>query len=103
MARPDELIRLGFDSVSDLLDEQLQEIQVELWPYQSPDFSKFLELKEKGSSPQAWFFRIRMRNRKTNLEENFVFRFYRIIRCTQRRKSYHCSLTGIRTINTRLC
>lgn len=72
-----ELIRLGFDSVSDLLDEQLKEIQIELWPYPSPDFSKFLDLREKGSSPQTWFFRIRMRNRKTNLEENFVFRFYR--------------------------
>jgi fido (protein-threonine AMPylation protein) len=72
-----ELVRLAFDHAADLLDETLKEISVDCWPYPAPDFSKFVELREKGSAPQCWFFRIKMRNKRTALEENFVFSFFR--------------------------
>jgi hypothetical protein len=72
-----ELVRLAFDSAADLLDEKLKEISVDCRPYRAPDFSKFIELREKGSAPQCWFFWIRMTNKRTGLEEDFVFRFFR--------------------------
>lgn len=72
-----QLVRLAFENVADLLDEKLQEIRVEFWPYPEPDFAKFVELREKGNAAQCWFFRIRLRNRRTDLEENFMFSFYR--------------------------
>lgn len=72
-----ELVRLAFDSTADLLDEKLQEIEVDCRPYPDPDFSKFIELREKGSAPLCWFFRIKMKNKKTYVEENFVFSFFR--------------------------
>ncbi len=81
-----ELVRLGFDSAADLLDEKLKEIDVDCWPYPAPDFSKFVELREKGSAPQCWFFRIRIRNKRTPLEENFMFSFFRDWSVYPRRK-----------------
>jgi hypothetical protein len=72
-----ELVRLAFDHVADMLDEQLVEISVDCRSYPSPDFSKFVELRERGSAPQCWFFRINMTNRRTAIEENFVFSFFR--------------------------
>lgn len=72
-----ELVRLAFDSVVDLLDEQLKEITVDSWPYQAPDFSKYVELREKGNAPHCWFFRIRMQNKMAGIEENFMFSFFR--------------------------
>jgi Fic family protein len=72
-----ELVRLAFDSAADLLDEKLKEIGVDCWPYQAPDFSKYVELREKGNAPHCWFFRIRMQNKRTSIEENFVFSFFR--------------------------
>lgn len=71
------LVRLAFDNAADLLDEKLQEIDVDCWPYPDPDFSKFIELREKGAAPQCWFFRIRIKNKRTGVEENFVFSFFR--------------------------
>ena len=81
-----ELVRLAFDSAADLLDEKLKEIAVDCWPYPAPDFSKFVELREKGSAPQCWFFRIRMSNKRAALEENFVFSFFRDWSVYPRRK-----------------
>jgi len=81
-----ELVKLAFDSAADLLDEKLKEISVECWPYPPPDFSKFVDLREKGSAPQCWFLRIRMRNKKTNIEENFVFSLFRDWAVYPRRK-----------------
>jgi Fic family protein len=72
-----ELVRLAFDSAADLLDEKLIEIDVDSRPYPAPDFSKYLELREKGSAPHCWFLRISMKNRQANIEENFIFSFFR--------------------------
>jgi Fic/DOC family len=72
-----ELVRLAFESAADLLDEKLIEIAVDCWPCQPPDFSKYIKLREKGSAPQSWFFRIRLRNKRANIEENFMFSSFR--------------------------
>jgi hypothetical protein len=81
-----ELVRLAFEHAADELDEKLKEISVECWPYPSPDFSKFVDLKEKGHAPQCWFFRIKLKNTQTGIEENFVFSFFRDYATYQRRK-----------------
>lgn len=72
-----ELVKLAFENVADLLDEKLKEISVDFWAYPSPDFSKFIELRERGSAPQCWFFRIKMRNQQTGIEESLMFSFFR--------------------------
>ncbi len=81
-----ELVRLAFEHAADELDEKLKEISVECWPYPSPDFSKFIDLREKGHAPQCWFFRIKVQNRRTGIEENFVFSFFRDYSIYQKRK-----------------
>lgn len=72
-----ELVRLAFENAADLLDEKLQSIRVEFWRYPDPDFAKFIELREKGKTPQSWFFRLRLRDATSGIEENFVFNFFR--------------------------
>lgn len=72
-----ELVRLAFEHAADELDEKLKEISVECWPYPAPDFSKFVDLREKGHAPQCWYFRIKVRNQRSGIEENFVFSFFR--------------------------
>jgi hypothetical protein len=72
-----ELVRLALENVADLLDEKLQRINIDFWKYPDPDLYKFSELREKGKSTQTWFFRIKLRDKSTLVEENFVFNFFR--------------------------
>ena len=72
-----ENVRLEFENVADLLDEKLREIKIDFWKYTEPDFTKFLELRDKGKTPQSWFFRIRLQRASDHLEENFMFNFFK--------------------------
>jgi cell filamentation protein, protein adenylyltransferase len=72
-----ENVRLEFENVADLLDERLKEIRIQFWKYPEPSFAKFLELRDRGRTPQCWFFRIRVHRASSHAEENFMFSFFR--------------------------
>ena len=68
---------MSLKQLRNLLDEQLREIKIDFWKYPPPDLSKFTELRDRGKVHQNWFFRIRVKQRTSGAEENFVFNFYR--------------------------
>ena len=44
--------------------------------YRAPDFSKYIQLREKGRAPQSRFFSLRFHDDEGNTQ-HFFFRFYR--------------------------
>lgn len=72
-----ENVKLEFENVADLLDEKFREIRIKFLKYPEPDFTKFIDLREKGRTPQSWFFRIQFRKQINGIEEDFVFNFFR--------------------------
>jgi len=76
-----EGLRLEFEQRADLLGEKLKTVRLDFRSFPPPDLAKYLELRQRGSARQTWFFSIEFRpaggapagpNAHT-----FFFRFYR--------------------------
>jgi len=71
-----ETVRLEFQSRSEVLADELDSVQISFKAYPAPDFSKYIQLRDKGRAPQSWFFSLRFHDDDGNIQ-HFFFRFYR--------------------------
>jgi len=71
-------IYLEFEKAADLLDEEIENIEIEIYSY-STDFNleKFQALSIKGSIEHTNFFSIKFTDKIQRREERFMFRFFR--------------------------
>jgi hypothetical protein len=70
-----ETVRLEFQSRAEVLAEELERLEIVFKAYPAPDFSKYIQLRDKGNAPQSWFFSLRFHDEDNT--QYFFFRFYR--------------------------
>lgn len=71
-------IYLEFERTSDLLDEEIQNLQIETYEYKSEiSLDKFRDLKLKGSVEHTNYFSVTFKDKSTDKRERFMFRFFR--------------------------
>ena len=71
-------IKLEFRQVADLLNESLETYSVTYYEYPAITFETFLELEDKGSSQNTFFFSIRFSYKDSKrIFQTFLFRFFR--------------------------
>jgi Fic family protein len=73
---PFETVRLEFQSRAEVLADELDRVDISFKAYPAPDFSKYIQLRDKGRAPQSWFFSLRFEDDDGNTQ-HFFFRFYR--------------------------
>jgi len=71
-----ETVRLEFQSRVEVLADELGSLEISFKAYPPPDFSKYIQLRDKGRAPQSWFFSLRFRNNEGSVQ-HFFFRFFR--------------------------
>jgi len=71
-----ETVRLEFQGRAEALADELGRVAISFKAYPSPDFSKYIVLRDKGRAPQSWFFSLRFHDEEGDAQ-HFFFRFYR--------------------------
>lgn len=71
-----ETVRLEFQSRAEVLADELDSVEISFKAYPPPDFSKYIQLRDKGRAPQSWFFSLRFRADDGTIQ-HFFFRFFR--------------------------
>ena len=71
-----ETVRLEFQSRAEVLADELDSVEISFKAYPAPDFSKYIQLRDRGRAPQSWFFSLRFHDNDVSTQ-HFFFRFYR--------------------------
>lgn len=71
-----ETVRLEFQNRAEVLADELDSVEIAFKAYPAPDFSKYIQLRERGKAPRSWFFSLRFHDNEGNTQ-HFFFRFYR--------------------------
>jgi Fic family protein len=71
-----ETVRLEFQSRAEVFADELDNVEIAFKAYPAPDFSKYIQLRDKGRAPRSWFFSLRFHDDGGNAQ-HFFFRFYR--------------------------
>jgi hypothetical protein len=72
-----ETVRLEFQGRAEVLTDELDRLDISFKAYPAPDFSKYIQLREKGRAQQSWFFSLRFHDHDDDITQHFFFRFFR--------------------------